>query len=473
MRVHLRSFLTAGLAGCVFALTGCGSTHTPYATPVARLPEKWATPNTATHFSAVPPDRWWTQFDDPGLNAVVETALSRHNDLAVAAIKVREAQLQAGLAQDNQRPSFSASLSTQGQRDLQRGASTVRSSSAVATASYELDMWGRLASLTDAARWEAKATEQDRQTTAQALAGTASNLYWQIGYLNQRITSGEHSVAYALRTLQLVRAQYGAGAVSALEIGEAEQTLASQRATLTDLRQQRTQARNALALLFDAPPNDDALRDVLPVEPAQLPTRALPEVAAGLPAELLARRPDLRAAEMRLREMLADNDATRASYYPALSLTGSLGGASTALGRVLSAPYALLGAGLTLPFLQVNQMKLKDALSRAQYERTVTSFRQTLYNALGDVENALSERSALALQNELLEQALASAQRVERLYEVRYRNGAVALRTWLDAQETRRDAETSLAENQYTRLKNLATLYRVLGGGTNASGPDL
>lgn len=473
MRTHVRPSLAAGLAGCVFALAlalaGCSHLRTPYATPAAKLPMQWSAADGSATFGAALPERWWTQFDDPGLDTVVETALSRNNDLAVAAFKVREAQLQAGLAEDNQRPSFSASLSTQGQRNLQRGASTVRSSSASATVSYELDLWGRLASLSDAARWEAKATEQDRQTTAQALAGTAANLYWQLGYLNQRIANGEQSVAYALRTLQLVQAQYAAGAVSALEIGEAEQTLASQRATLADLRQQRTQARNALAILFDAPPGNDTLGGVLPAEPLQLPERALPGIAAGLPTELLGRRPDLRAAEMRLREMLADSDATRASYYPTLSLTGALGGSSTALSRVLSTPYALLGAGLTLPFLQVNQMKLQNALARTQYERAVTSFRQTLYNALADVENALSERSALTLQNEQLAQSLASAQRVERLYEVRYRNGSVALRTWLNAQETRRDVETSLAENQFARLKNLATLYRVLGGGTGAS----
>ena len=190
----------------------------------------------------------------------------------------------------------------------------------------------------------------------------------------------------------------------------------------------------------------------------------MPEVAPGLPAQLLARRPDLRAAELRLRESLASADAVAASYYPALTLTGALGGSSLALGQALTNPYALLGAGVSLPFLQVNTLKLNNAIARTQYESAVVSYRQTLYSALGDVENALGTRSALARQGESLAGSLAASRRSEQLYEVRYRQGSVALSLWLDAQETRRSAETAWAQNQLSQLKNQVTLYLALGG---------
>lgn len=453
----------------VLGLAGCAGLHTPYVPPAVNVAPQWSqAAQASTAVSATTAratmDRWWTQFGDAGLDAVIEAALARNNDLAVAAFKVREARLNASLAEDNQRPALDFSASTEHQRTLKGTRATSRSSSAAVTVSYELDLWGRLSSLSTAAQWEAQATEQDRQSTAQALAGTAADLYWQLGYLNEIITTGEQSVAYAQRTLQLVQAQYAAGAVSALEVSEADKSVASQRAELAELQQQRIEARNSLAILFDAAPGTGFLEDVLSTEPTRLPQRPLPEVLAGLPAELLGRRPDLRAAELRLRETLADADATRASFYPALTLTGALGGASSALSNVLANPYALLGAGLTLPFLQANQMRLQTAIAQTEYERAVASFRQSLYTALADTETALAARVSLALRGEQLALALSSARRVERLYEVRYRNGYVALSVWLDAQESRRDAESQVAANQLSRLKNLSLLYRSLGG---------
>ncbi|MEG2630804.1 MAG: TolC family protein, partial [Comamonas sp.] len=242
----------------------------------------------------------------------------------------------------------------------------------------------------------------------------------------------------------------------------------SQRAALMLLAQQRVQTRNAIAILVDAPPGDATLAGLLPQVPERLPDTALPSVAAGVPAELLARRPDLRAAEARLRNVLASGDATRASYYPALTLTGELGTSSSALLNLLSNPVAALGAGLTLPFLRAREMQLSGELAQAQYAEAVVNFRQTLYAALADVENALAARTQYAEQGQQLELQLAAAREAERLYEVRYRTGSSALRLWLDAQERRRSAELALQANRLDQLNALATLYRVLGGGMPA-----
>jgi NodT family efflux transporter outer membrane factor (OMF) lipoprotein len=333
---------------------------------------------------------------------------------------------------------------------------------------YEIDLWNKLGSQTDVARWEALATEQDRASTALALISTTAQLYWQTGYLNQRLAAGEQSIAVAQKTLELVQSQYRAGAVSGLEVAEAQQTLTSQQASQTALVQQRVQATTALGLLFDAPADADNPA-LAAKQPATLPTQPLPAVAAGLPAELLSRRPDLQAAELRLREALSNTDATRASYYPSLTLTGSLGSASTALLSVLSNPVAALGVGITLPFLQRTRMDLDIQVSKNQYEEAVVNFRQTLYTAFGDVENALSARQQYAAQNALLVQSLDAARAAERMYEVRYRAGSVPLKSWLDAQEKRRSAEIALAENRLNQLNNHSTLYQALGGSAVAS----
>ncbi len=333
--------LTAALV-----LSGCASLHTAYTAPQTSAPAQWAYA-TNGQANTTSPDPWWQAFNDPQLTQLITTALERNNDLAAAALRVRQAQLQAGMAANDLLPTPSGSISSSTSRPLD-GGSTSRGSGVSLGLAYEIDLWGRLARTRDAQQWEAEATLQDRQSTALALASTTANLYWQLAYLNERITSSDQSLASVQKTLELVQAQYRAGAVSALELREAEASLASQTAARTQLVQQRVEARNALAILFNAAPGDTTLAAVLPVEPQQLPRTTVPDVAAGLPAELLARRPDLRAAELRLRETLAQGDASRASYYPTLSLTGALGTSSASLLNLVKNPVLSLGAGLRL-----------------------------------------------------------------------------------------------------------------------------
>ena len=429
------------------------------------VPQAWQQPQPGTPSAAAAfPARWWRAFNDPQLDALIDDALRTNNDLAAAGIRVQRAQLQAGLANTNLTPGVAGQASTGRSYDLQRGSVAGSSSSSVITLSYELDLWGRLAAQRSAADWELKATESDRQATALSLIGTTAGLYWQVGYLNQRIALSEAGMEDARRILALVRAKYAAGAVSGLDVAQAGQNLASQEAAHTQLLQQRVEARHALAILFDRPPEAAAQ------EPSQLPNIELPAIDAGLPASLLSRRPDLRASEQRLRGSLANVDATRTSFYPALSLTGSLGTTSTALGELLKNPVATLGAGLALPFLQWNTARLTVAVSQAQYEEAVLGFRQALYTSLSEVENTLSSRTQLHDESGKLVVALQQAQRAETLSEVRYRAGATALQPVLDAKDRRRSAEVSLALNRLNQLKATMTLYKALGGAGGADG---
>jgi NodT family efflux transporter outer membrane factor (OMF) lipoprotein len=424
------------------------------------LPSAWQQPQPGTaSAAAVFPAKWWSAFGDPRLDALVDQALQVNNDLAAAGIRVQRAQLQSGLADTNLTPGVVGQAATSRGYDLKRGSVAGSSSSSLVTLSYELDLWGRIAAVRSAADWELKATQSDRQAAALALVATTANLYWQTGYLNQRIALSEAGMEDARRIVALVRARYEAGAVSGLDVAQAGQNLASQEAAHTQLLQQRVETRNALAILFDRPP------EVAAEEPASLPDAALPAIDAGLPASLLGRRPDLRAAEQRLRGALATVDATRTGFYPALSLTGSLGTSSTALGQLLRNPVATLGAGLALPFLQWNTARLTVAVSQSQYEEAVVGFRQALYTSLSEVENALSSRTQLRDESAKLVVALELAQRAERLSEVRYRAGATALQPVLDAKDRRRAAEVSLAQNRVNQLNATMTLYKALGGG--------
>ena len=443
-------------------LGGCASTfNSLFRTPALKIPAQY-TQDSAVSMPVTPASDgtpWWTRLNDPVLDQLVAEVLARNNNLAAATIRVRRAQLQAGLADRALQPALAGSASTGARRSLESDATSARSSSMTLSASYEIDLWNKLGSQREVARWEALASDQDRQSTRLALIATTARLYWQLAFVNQRLAASTQSIGYAQTTYQLVQTQYRAGAASGLEVAEAQQALAGQQASQSALQQQAVEARTALALLLDNAPGSQAASN-----PAALPSGDLPALQAGLPASLLARRPDLRAAELRLRQSFTRIDATRASYYPALSLTGSLGTSSTQLTNLLQNPVAALGLGVSLPFLQRANMQLNIQVSETQYEEAVLNFRQTLYTALGDVDNALSSRLQLALQAARLEESLQAARTAERLYEARYRAGAAALKAWLDAQEKRRSADIALADNRLSRLNNQLALYQALGG---------
>lgn len=435
---------------------GCGAlTETDYARPEIATPAAWQNSDIKTPVAYSP---WWQQFHDDTLNRLVDEALAKNNDLAAATLKVKAARLNANLALDQFLPDLSATGTASNSQNLRSPQTTSRTYNATANASYEVDLWGKLASQKNAADWEALATEQDRESTAIALVGTTANLYWKIAYLNERIALSQDSIDYLKKTLALVKIQHSTGFVSAIDEASAKQTLATQEAAHTQFVQQKIEAANAFAILFNGPP------ETLKANPTSLPKDALPMLSENTPASLLERRPDLRAAEHRLRESLSDVDATRASYMPSFSLTGSLGSSSTSLSNVLSNPVGTLGAGIALPFLDWFDMRNNVALSETQYEEAVVSFRQTVYSALADVENALSARARDAEQAIKLTQAADQAQQAEKLYAIQYKNGYVALQLWLDAQEKSRTAKAALLDNRYAQLADCITLYKALGG---------
>ncbi len=436
-------------------LGGCsGLVRSEFEAPELRVPEHWQSQQRSR---AVSLDPWWQAFDDAQLNRLVEQVLQQNNDLALATLTLQKARLQAGLSEQELYPQLSSSLSGSRSQPLEGGDSS-RSYSASLSIRYEADLWGKLAARADAAQWQALASAEDRESTAQALVATTASLYWQLGYLQQRLVLADQSLAYAGKTLQLAQNQFENGAVSRLNVLEAERSLAAQKASKIELERQLSEARNALAVLLNQPPLDDDQK------PGRLPEGKVPEVGAGVPADLLARRPDVKAAFYTLRAALDSKDATLADYLPTLTLTGQVGDSSSALRELLRDPIGTLGAGLVLPFLQWQTLQLNRQIADVEYESAVVSYRDTLYQAFEEVDNALSARQHYALQGEQLQQQYAAAQAAERLYEIQYRNGAVGIQNWLDAQDNRRSAESSLLENRYHQLTATATLYQALGG---------
>jgi NodT family efflux transporter outer membrane factor (OMF) lipoprotein len=443
------------LSAALMATGGCAAlTRTHYQTPVLATDARFAVAATGATSGSGP---WWNEFADPALSRLVEDVLARNANLAAAGLTLKQARMTAALARQGLLPSISASGGTTSSKQLAAGGVWSNASTTSLSASWEIDLFGKLDAQIDAAEWKAKASVADLANTRLALIGTTVEAWWELGYANEQIALGQDSLSYVHRLLELVQRQYRAGAVSRLDLRDAEQTVAAQEATQTQLIEARAEALKTLAALLDQQSYDEA-------EPKAMPTGDLPAIAEGLPASLLARRPDLAAAELRLRATLATSDATKLSYYPALTLTGALGTTGSALLKMFSDPAASLGAALSIAELNPAKARLGIGIARADYDIAAQTFRQTFYNALRDTEIALSARDQYGRQAAYLDSNLAAARDAEALYDRQYRAGAIALRGLLDAQSRRRTAQSDLIANRYHRLVAQTQVHLALGG---------
>ncbi|MDR2128317.1 MAG: TolC family protein [Burkholderiaceae bacterium] len=449
--------LAGGVALC--CVTGC-AVRTPFVSPASHLPDTWTngaiTATDGGGGATLTPVVQALLSPDARLRGLLEQVESSNQEFTASALKLHRAQLQSGLADIALWPQPTVGANMQRSRPLDSGAPTARSQGVNMALAYEVDLWSRLGSERDMAQWEARASAADRRNLRITLLATAATLYFRLGLINEQIRANTASLSNARRVLELVQAQYTHGVASALELAEARQVVQSEQASAEQLVQLRVEARNALGVLADG-------RDLSAYEPDGLPERAPPPAPAGLPAALLSQRPDLQAAELRLRRSLAAVDAARASFYPSLNLTLSGGSSSEDLRGMLSNPVGTLAASLALPFVNAERARLSTAVARTEFDEAVLVFQQSLLTAFAEVDNALSAGVQLAREGTHRQATLADARTAERLYEARYREGAVALRDWLAAQNKRRQAEVALLENRQARLVNAVATLKALG----------
>lgn len=435
-------------------LAGCSTLSTPYVRPA--LPNAPAWQDSAGVTAPAAATDWWRSFGDPKLDVLVEAVLRNNNDILGATLRVKKALIQSEQSGAARLPVLNGTGSGQSAVAFQDG-STTNSFTLGLGASYEVDLWGRLAGAQDIAALQAAASAEDFETARTTVVAATIETYWRLAFTNQDLAIARAGLEAAKKVETLVVSQAAAGAATELELAEVRQSVESQAAQLVDLEQSRVTLRNAMAVLLNGLPT--------PVtEPQSLPQRTPVKITVGLPSELLARRPDLRAAELRLRASLRGVDTTRASLYPQVSLTGNLGSTSNELLQLLANPIATLGAGLVLPFLNFKDGELRVKVSEIDYQIAVSEFRAALLTAYSDTGNALSARTMLNEKSRRLRGALEAAQAAARLTEERYRAGSVALRIWLDAQERSRTAQRALAANRLDQLVTEVQIFRVLGG---------
>lgn len=435
-------------------LAGCSSlTRSDYQRPLLSLPTQWQpATDTVSEYG-------WQRFGDPRLARVIEQVLESNNDLAAAAITVQQARVAAGLTDTNMTPDVAVSGSASNSKNVRRGTSSQESYSSGITIAWELDLWGKLARAREQSAWEAVASEQDYHATVLTTMGTTAQLYWRIALYNQQIRNQRDGLAISRQTVQQVQSWFNAGKVGQLDVLQSQQALLERENQWRTLIQQRQNTRNALALLLNRPAEQHA--DEAPA----LDVNQQVPIAQKTPLRVIAQRPDIQAAESRLRAALAGYDASRLQFYPALSLDASLNAGSQIFSQWFSDPIRSIGGALTLPFIQWNTRQLTVKQADLAVKQAAITFRSTAYAALAEVDEAMENRLSADEQRARLHQSLALSQRRLTLTESRYRAGAVDFQTLLDAQDDLLTLENSLAQTQYDYLYATLQLWLAQGGG--------
>lgn len=435
-------------------LAGCSSlTRSDYQRPLLSLPTQWQpATDTVSEYG-------WQRFGDPRLSRVIEQVLESNNDLAAAAITVQQARVAAGLTDTNMTPDVTVSGSASNSKNVRRGTSSQENYSSGITIAWELDLWGKLARIREQSEWEAVASEQDYHATVLTTMGTTAQLYWRIALYNQQIRNQRDGLAISQQTVQQVTSWFNAGKVGQLDVLQSQQALLERENQWRTLVQQRQNTRNALALLLNRPAEQHA------DESPALDVNQQVTIAQKTPLRVIAQRPDIQAAESRLRAALAGYDASRLQFYPALSLDASLNAGSQIFSQWFSDPIRTIGGTLALPFIQWNTQRLTVKQADLTVKQAAITFRSTAYAALAEVDEAMENRLSADEQRARLHQSLALSQRRLTLTESRYRAGAVDFQTLLNAQDDLLTLENALAQTQYDYLYATLQLWLAQGGG--------
>jgi outer membrane protein, multidrug efflux system len=410
-------------------------------------------------------EKWWEVYQDPVLTQLIHTAIQQNYDVRIAAARVLEAQAQLGITRANQFPSASVGASVFSQQNAQVSnlfpANEVNAGQLNLSVIWNLDFWGKYRRQTEAARAQMLASEWGQRAVISSLVANVATAYFQLRALDSELEIAKSTLESRQQSLQLTQTLFRHGSASDLDVSQSEQLVYTASEAILDLERQIQQGENQLSILLGENPGPIPRGRTLTEEPVPVP------VPAGLPSELLERRPDVRQAEEIIVAANAQIGVAKAAFFPSISLTGMGGLESNQLNRFISAPsqtwYGALS--VTQPIFEGGALRSQLRLSRAQYQEAVLSYQQTVQNALEQVSNALIATQKNREFREQQEMLTRAAQRTDQLSEVLYKNGGASYLQVLTSETNDFAAEINLVQAQLNERLALVQLYQSLGGG--------
>ena len=465
---------TAGLV-VGLALAAC-SMAPEYTRPDVDAPRDWRVPAEGPGSLADLP--WWELFRDRELQELIRTGLTESKDVRIAAARIAQARASWAVTRSRLLPQVGTGASVIPERLSQVGFPLGLSKTSERLddphitlseiglgISFDLDLWGKLRSASDAARAELLASEEARQAVVVMLVGDVAQLYFDLRELDLELDITKATRESRIETLRIVKLRQEHGLVSDLDVRQAEIQVDTTEAIIPDLERRIAQTENRLSVFLGL--NPGPIRRGLSLTAETVP----PEIPAGLPSALLERRPDLRQAERQIAAANFRIGEARAAFFPNILLTGALGVQSLSLSDLFisSARFWQVGPTITLPLYTGGRLEGQLSLARARNEETLVRYAQAVQQAFREVNDALVANQQIQRVLAVLERQLVAARDAMQLAELRYLNGLTNYLDVLEAQRVVFTSEVELVRARRDRLVAVVQVYKALGGGWNAA----
>lgn len=454
-----RKIAGSGLVIVFLMLTAC-TMGPAYVRPDSAPPQTWNnSENTALNKGAWPEQTWWKTFSMPELDSLMETAVTQNFDIKAAAARIDQVRSLERITGANLFPDLSLGFGAG--LDKKGSGEAAASHSLNATLSYELDLWGKNRRLNEAASATHLGSIYDMQSVFVTLTAEVASLYFRALALNDRHEVLRKTVENEDRLLTIMEKKHRLGYISGLELAQARQYLASLKAQVPLIEQQRKQAEYGLALLTCRNPGEVGVA-------GSLATASMPvSIPVGIPSGLLERRPDIRKAEADLMAANADIGTAKAALFPTIRLTMQGGYAGEELLKLINPVNAFyaIGGGILATVFQREKLTAEHDRTIARHQELLLNYRKAVLSAFREVADALVSLQKLEEQEQLLNGSLALAERAYTIAEIRYQQGLTDFSTVLTADKSRLDVRNSRLQTRLDRFGAMTSLFKALGGG--------
>lgn len=465
--------LRGAAAACLLAalaVTGCVSGPN-YRRPAIETPEFHRGVLTPSEAASLADRPWWEVFPDDALKTLLDESVRNNYDLRIAVARMEEFRARAGVARSEFYPQvqYSGGILHGRQSDFAPGGAANSPTGTVFQVnlglSWEIDLWGRVRRLSEAALAQYLATDEARRGVLLSVVSEVAQGYFELRSLDERLEIARRTTEAFQGTLDLFHHQLAGGVASNLEVARAEAALGTAASAVADLERQVVAQENRLSYLAGREPGP-IVRSPTSADGDLVP----PDIPAGLPSTLLERRPDIRSAEQQLVAANANVGVAIAEFFPTISLTAAFGGQSPELSTLFQAGKSWsFGAGLAGPLFRGGRLRDRYRVELALFQQVQAQYESTVKNAFGEVSTALVAHRKLQEVERQQARSVAAYREAVRIANIRYVAGLSSYIEVLDAEQQLFPAENALAGTRLDRLTNLVTLYRALGGGWNTS----
>jgi len=432
-----------------------------YRRPEVEVPVAWRLG--ATEAGEISNIAWWDQFQDPVLSDLVRTALANNKDLEIATANVDQAFAQYGIVRSAQFPQVNASASAARERssaNIRLGGQTFTDYGVNLSASFELDIWGKLRRATESARASLLASQQGKGTVVLTVVTTVASGYIQLRALDRQLEIAQRTSQSLGEAARLQRVRFEEGAVPASDYQQAESQYREAVARVPELEREIAQQENFISVLLGRNPG------AIP-RGRDIDALLFPAVPDGLPASLLQRRPDIRQAEQNLIAANANIGVAKAAYFPDISLTALLGLESAQLSDLFKGPSRAwsFGAGVLQPIFNAGRLRSQVAQAEALQRQALHTYEKSIISAFQDVENALIDRTKFGQVREEQAKNVEALRSFRDLADLRYREGATIYLEVANAEQSLFNAQLAYVATQAQLFQSYANLYKAMGGG--------